>query len=143
MVRFVIRLALSLVALAFVSGCCGGYSVVQTRVEGEPDAQILHYSRVGEPANACGSNVKYVEDLFIRAPSLRTGETLVLGSGGVTATYTRGQEGAPESTGRVSGTVVVLDQTPDGLAATLDVTIALASGEVVRLDDEYTFHPAR
>lgn len=154
--------------LFFASGCCGGFSVVRTTVasrasldegggdeagralgqvpdvqrgEGSAGAYVLHYSRLGEPANACGSGLQYVEDLFIRVPSLREGETFTIGDKGVTALYARRQQGPPSGSKTVSGEVRVIERRGDEVMAELKVTIVLLSDEVVELDDEYTFHP--
>src|SRR5690349_19911396 len=101
--------AVSVTALSLLSGCCGGYSVVQTRLESEAarpgaaGAHVLHFARVGEPPSTCGSGARYAEDLFIRVPSVRPGDTFALGSQGVTVSYTRTMQGPPETSQSASG----------------------------------------
>jgi hypothetical protein len=146
----VLRLV-ALVLPLWLAGCCGGYAVVQTRLSSvppsrdgaDPGGQLLHYSRVGEPPNACGSNQKYTEDLYVRVPSIRAGETHTIGARGVTAAYTRDRGARPETTKRVAGKVTIVELRPGALVAALDVTITLDSGEAVTLDDEYAFHSQR
>jgi hypothetical protein len=144
-------LAASALLLA-ASGCCGGYAVVSTTVHehavvgasGELTAgaaTVLHYGRLGEPPNACGSGAKYVEDLWIQVPSTQAGATYVLGTPGVVAAYLRDQDGNPVRATSVSGTLRIKETTTSGLMVVLDLTIRLPSGEAARLDDEYAFHP--
>ena len=104
-------------------------------------ATVLHYSRLGEPLNACGSGAKFVEDLWIQVPSTQPGSAYAIGAAGVVAAYVRDQDGNPVRATGVSGKIRIKDQTASGLAVVLDVTIRLPSGEAVRLDDEYAFHP--
>lgn len=136
---------------ASAAGCCGGYSVVQTTVHdhaelrggGEPSAGgafVLHYSRLGEPPNACGSGAKYSEDLWVQVPSVQPGPIYTIGTPDVVATYLRDQDGNPVRATRISGKVRVKERTRDGVAVLLEVTIRLPSGESVKLDDEYAFH---
>ena len=109
----------------------------------QDDAYVLHYSRLGEPASSCGSGLQYVEDLFIRVPSLREGETFTIGQNGVSALYSRQQEGPPSGAKKISGTVQVVGREGEDVNAELDVVIVLPSGDTVELDDEYAFHPNR
>lgn len=140
-------------ALLFTSGCCGGYSVVRTTIHDhaelragadEPvrgNAEVLHYSRLGEPANSCGSSVRYAEALWIQVPALDPGRSHTLGAPGVVASYTRAAEGSePEPARSIAGTVTIVERTADGVVASLEVQISLRAGEVVALDDEYEFH---
>jgi hypothetical protein len=106
-------------------------------------AYVLHYSRLGEPPSSCDSGLQYLEDLFIRVPSLRPGETHTIGQGGVIAMYSRSQEGPRSGAKQVLGTVRIVEREGDDVTAALEVTIVLPSGESVELDDEYTFHPGR
>jgi hypothetical protein len=150
--------SLALTSLLLVSGCCGGYAVVRTTVqdhaelrpgaagEGEVrpgEAHILHYSRLGEPPNDCGSEVKYLEDLRIRVPSMNVGETFVLGTEGVLVSYSRQQGGISVASKSVTGTLKINGRTAESVAVALTIKVTLASGEVVALDDEYAFYPAR
>jgi len=138
-------------ALLSTSSCCGGYAVVRTTVhdhaEVSPSGEVaagsgtvLHYSRLGEPLNSCGSGTKYLEDLWIQVPSVQPGAAYALGAPGVVAAYLRGQDGNPVRATAVSGKIRIKEQTRDGLSAELQVTIRLPSGEEVKLDDEYAFH---
>jgi hypothetical protein len=134
-----------------ISGCCGGYAVVRTtvhdRAEVRPSGElvpgggtVLHYSRIGEPLNACGSGAKYVEDLWIQVPSTDPGAAFTLGAPDVVAVYVRDQEGNPVRATLVAGKLRIKERVGDGVAALLEVTVHLPSGEVVKLDDEYAFH---
>jgi hypothetical protein len=156
MPRALAPFTLMLTSLLVLSGCCGGYAVVRTTVldhaelrpgpAGEVQhggAYVLHYSRLGEPPNDCGSEVKYLEDLRIRVPSLRVGETFLLGTEGVTASYSRQQGETTVSSRSISGTLTINEQTGESVAVALAITITLQTGEVVSLDDEYAFHPSR
>lgn len=147
------RVLSPVLALVLLSGCCGGYSVVRTTVaehaalgdKGElarADASnVLHYSRLGEPPNSCGSEVKYLEDLWIQVPSLAPGQAFTIGTPGVAASYSRqmGEEVLRAAT--VAGQIEIKSLEADGLTVALDVTITLPSGETVKLDDDYAFHP--
>jgi hypothetical protein len=156
MLRALAPFTLSLMSLLLLSGCCGGYAVVRTTVldhaELRPGAEggvrngegyVLHYSRLGEPPNDCGSEVKYLEDLRIRVPSMRVGETFALGTEGVSASYSRQQGELTVSSRSITGTLTIHGQSGESVAVTLEITITLQTGEVVALDDEYAFHPAR
>jgi hypothetical protein len=105
-------------------------------------ASVLRYSRVGEPPNACGSGAQYVETLWIQVPSIAPGQAYALGGPGVTAVYEREQGGATIRAQRVTGKVTIKKQRDRGVAVAVAVTVALPSGEVVKLDDDYDFHPA-
>jgi hypothetical protein len=142
--------------LLFASGCCGGYAVVRTTVHDHAEvragadepvrggAEVLHYSRLGEPANSCDANVKYVEDLWIQLPTLDAGRSYTIGAPGVVASYGRAAEGGERVPARsIAGTVTIVERTADGVVASLEIQIALPSGDVVALDDEYAFHAAR
>src|SRR5262245_32550108 len=95
--------SLPLFGMVLLSGCCGGYSVVRTttaenaQLKGttelvqSPTSAVLHYSRLGEPPNSCGSEVKYVEHLWLQVPSLTPGQAYTIGGSGVVAAYTREQ----------------------------------------------------
>jgi hypothetical protein len=139
---------------ALASGCCGGYSVVQTTVIDHADirpdqpgavrdgtAFVMHYSRVGEPPNDCGSKASYVEDLYVRVPSLRQGEVFTIDRNGVLASYERSIDGAPTEARSVVGTIAISGREGQDVIATVKITVTLASGETVELDDRYAFHP--
>jgi hypothetical protein len=142
--------------LASVSACCGGFSVVRTtfvdRAElrgaasgamavRDGDAVVLHYSRAGEPPNACGGDARRVENLWVRVPSVAPGAAHRIGEGGVVGAYELEEAKGTVQAKSVSGSVAFGERTKDGVETTLDLTIVLPSGEVVRLDDEYVFHP--
>lgn len=142
--------------LLLLSGCCGGYAVVRTTVLDHADLRpdkvgevrqgagyVLHYSRLGEPPNDCNSEVKYLEDLRIRVPSVQVGATFALGTEGVMAAYTRQQGESTVSSSSITGTLTINEQSGESVKVSLAVTITLQTGEVVALDDEYAFHPAR
>ncbi len=142
---------LLLATLLAASGCCGGYAVVRTTVhehaavsprgELSPGAgTVLHYSRLGEPLNSCGSGTKYVEELWIQVPSAEPGAAFPLDAPGVVAVYVRDQEGNPVKAAALSGKVRVKERKNDTVSAVLDVTIRRPSGETVRLDDDYAFY---
>ena len=136
-----------------LSGCCGGYSVVRTtmaenaQLKGtnelvqSPTSAVLHYSRLGEPPNSCGSEVKYVEHLWLQVPSLTPGQAYTIGGSGVVAAYTRQQGEQTVRSASIAGRIEIKAQTADGLKIALAVTITLPSGETVKLDDDYAFHP--
>jgi hypothetical protein len=132
-------------ALLSLAGCCGGYSVVRTTVkdggEASSSGSVLHYSRLGEPPNACGSDVKIAEDLWIQVPSTGPGQSFTIGAPGVAARYSRDQGGNPVEAKGISGKVTIKERTAQGVVVRLDVTVGLPSGDSVRLDDEYAFHP--
>jgi hypothetical protein len=143
---------LVLLASLLSASCCGGYAVVRTMlheraVVGESGelanggAAVLHYRRLGEPLNACREGAKFVEELWIQVPSTEPAPPYTIGAS-VPAKYVREQGGDPVKATEVSGTVRVKERTADGVTVRLDVTIRLPSGEAVRLDDDYTFHPA-
>jgi hypothetical protein len=134
-----------------ISGCCGGYAVVRTtvhdRAEVRPSGElvpgggtVLHYSRIGEPPNACGSGAKYAEDLWIQVPSVDPGAAFTIGAGDVIAVYVRDQDGNPVRATLVAGKLRIKERAGDSVDALLQVTIHLPSGEVVKLDDDYAFH---
>lgn len=104
---------------------------------------MLHYSRLGEPPSSCDSGLQYLEDLFIRVPSLRPGDTHTIGQGGVVAMYSRSQQGPRSGAKQVRGTARIVERAGEDVMVALEVTIVLPSGEAVELDDEYAFHPAR
>lgn len=148
----------SVVRTTFVSRPAGGAAAAQAPAPGlgeegdapalppEPagssgEAYVLHYSRLGEPPSSCDSGLQYLEDLFIRVPSLRPGETHTIGQAGVIAMYSRSQQGPRSGAKQVLGTVRIVDREGGEVNAALDITILLPSGETVELDDEYTFHP--
>ena len=80
----------------------------------EGDTHVLHYSRLGEPPNACSDGAKYIEDLWVQLPSLELGETCSLGKGGVGMAYRREREGSGEavSARQVTGTVSIKEARP-------------------------------
>jgi hypothetical protein len=139
--------------LLFLSGCCGGYSVVRTTMADHaqlkgasdivrsPESAVLHYSRLGEPPNSCGSEVKYMEHLWLQIPSLTPGQAYTIGGSGVVAAYTRQQGEQTVRSASIAGRVEIKTQTAEGLKIALTVTITLPSGETVKLDDDYAFHP--
>lgn len=142
------------IAALFLSGCCGGYSVVDTTVRnragvnadgevGSGDASVLHYSRLGEPPNTCSVDAKFSENLWIQVPSLRPGETHAFGRPGVVVAYERMKGGVRIRAKSVSGKVSIKASTPGRVVAALDAAITLPSGEIVKLDDDYDFHPPR
>ena len=45
-----------------------------------PAGTVLHYSRLGEPPNTCGSDVKITEDLWIQIPTAQPGQSFALGA---------------------------------------------------------------
>jgi hypothetical protein len=137
---------------ALLAGCYGGYAVVSTTVHDHAELDgrgaltagsgtVLHYSRLGEPVNASGSGKKFIEDLWIQVPNAKPGSAFSLGAPGVSAVYLRDNEGTPVRAAAVTGTLRIKEQTESGLDVALDVTITLPSGERVRLDDVYAFHP--
>lgn len=143
-------------ALAAVPGCCGGYSVVRTtfvdRAEmraddlgtvREGDAFVLHFARLGEPPNDCGSSANYVEDLYIRVPSIGPGEVHTIDRNGVLASYERAIDGMERGARSIEGTVAIRGREGSDLAAHLNVTIRLSGGERVVIDDVYAFHPRK
>jgi hypothetical protein len=147
---------LTVTSLLLLEGCCGGYAVVRTTVLDNAELRpgsagevrhgqghVLHYSRLGEPPNDCGSEVKYLEDLRIRVPSVRAGDSFVIGTEGVIASYTRQQGESTVSSSSISGTLHINEHSGESVAVALEITITLQTGEVVSLDDEYAFHPAR
>lgn len=141
------------------SGCCGGYSVVRTTVakgaelpsEGASEAPrgrtsaafVLHYSRLGEPPNACGSGAQYLENLWVKVPSIAEGQTHVIGMGGVVAVYSREEGGAVSRAKSIEGQIRIEDVDGGEVRATVAIAITLPEGEVVTLDDDYDFHPAQ
>jgi hypothetical protein len=148
--------ALSLAGLFFLSGCCGGYAVVRTtqldHAEVRPggdvavtqgDSAVLHYSRLGEPPNACGSGAQYVEDLWMQVPSLAQGSVYTLGAPGVVATYTRDQGAEKVGAKSITGKLTIKDRDASRVVVGVDVAIALPSGDVVKIDDDYDFHPVK
>jgi len=153
--RALVPLTLTLTSVLLLSGCCGGYAVVRTTVLDHADLRpdkvgevrrgagfVLHYSRLGEPPNDCNSEVKYLEDLRIRVPSMAVGETFVLGTEGVMASYARQQGESTIASSTITGTLQINAQSGESVMVELVITITLQSGEVVALDDEYAFHPA-
>ena len=62
-------------------------------------------------------------------------------AGSWSAVYLRDNEGNPVRSVAVTGSLRVKEQTESGLDVVLDVKIQLPSGELVRLDDVYAFHP--
>lgn len=155
-------LALALPALLFLSGCCGGYSVVSTRFaeraelrpgDEQPvvrgNAYVLHYSRLGEPANTCGAGLQYLEHLYLRLPSLQAGQTYTIGASGVTASYSReqgeqGGQGRPATGAKsITGMIEIVELADGDVRTSLEVVITLPSGDEVELDDAYDFHPLR
>jgi hypothetical protein len=156
MPRALAPFTLSVMSLLLLSGCCGGYAVVRTTVMDHAElrpgpagevqqggAYVLHYSRLGEPPNDCGSEVKYLEDLRIRVPSMRAGETFALGTEGVSASYSRQQGELTVSSRSITGILTIQAQSGESVTVALEITITLQTGEVVSLDDEYAFYPAR
>jgi hypothetical protein len=151
-----------LLASVLSAGCCGGYAVVRTTVHERASlppggslavvgasgelanggAAVLHYRRLGEPLNACSDGAKFIEELWIQVPSTDPAPPYTIGGSGVVAKYLREQGGNPVNATGISGTVRVKDRAADGVAVRLDVTIRLPSGQEVRLDDDYVFHPA-
>jgi hypothetical protein len=141
------------------SGCCGGYSVVRTTVasgterpsegsQGAPRmprdrAFVLSYSRLGEPPNACGSGAQYFERLSVTVPSIAAGQTHVIGSGGVIATYSREEAGGVSRARSIEGSIRINEVEGGEVRATISIEITLPQGEVVTLDDDYDFHPAQ
>jgi hypothetical protein len=149
-------LLLAIPLLLAASGCCGGYSVVRTTVasgadlpsEGASDtprgsAFVLHYSRLGEPPNACGSGAQYLERLWVKVPSIAAGQTHVIGTGGVTAVYSREEAGAVSRAKSIEGSIRINEVNGAEVSATVVIAITLPTGDVVALDDDYDFHPAR
>lgn len=137
-----------------LAGCCGGYSVVRTTVLSGVDATpgasdevqrgrafLLKYSRLGEPPNACGSGTQYLENLSIRVPTMRPGDTHSIGKAGVAATYFREQANEIVRASAIKGSIRINAIEGAEVKADLVVTITLPSGETVDLDDEYEFHP--
>jgi hypothetical protein len=145
------QLAVLVAGLMPLAGCCGGYSVVSTtfmeraEVRGAEVAAgtgaVLHYSRLGEPPNACGSGSKYSEDLWIQVPSLSPGPALTVGAPGVSAMYRRDQDGNPVRATGVTGTIRIKERIESGFNVRLEIKVALPSGETIKLDDDYAFHP--
>jgi hypothetical protein len=142
--------------LLAVSGCCGGYSVVRTTVASGADlpsgdatdvprgsAFVLHYSRFGEPPNACGSGMQYVERLWVKVPSIAPGQTHMIGHGGVVAVYSREEGGAVSRARAIEGSIRINEVEGAEVHATVVIGITLPTGEVIALDDDYDFHPAR
>lgn len=148
--------------LLAASGCCGGYSVVQTRVMSGADipsgdagdggdeaevargnAYVLSYSRLGEPPNTCGSGAQYLERLWVKVPSIGVGQTHVIGAGGVVAVYSREEAGGLTRARSIEGSIKIEAVEGSEVRATLAISITLPSGEVVALDDDYDFHPPR
>ena len=153
MVHRLRRLGALLPAL-FLGGCCGGYSVVQTTVVDradlraetptvirEGDGHVLQWSRLGEPPNDCGSTAQFIEELRVRVPSLRDGDVHALGSPGVVATYERRIGDTRIKPQAISGSVTIGRRVGSDVEALLRVHVALEDGEVLDLDDTYSFHP--
>src|SRR5262249_20646305 len=146
-------LVLPLSSLLLLSGCCGGYSVVRTTMadqaqvkeSGElirsPASSVLHYSRLGEPPNSCGSEVKYAEDLWVQVPSLAPGQAYTIGAQGVTAVFARQVGEDTTHAAKIAGRGDIKEATGDGATVVLAVTVTLPAGETVKLDDNYAFHP--
>jgi hypothetical protein len=149
-------LFLAIPLLLAASGCCGGYSVVRTTVASGADlpaadtgdmprgtAFVMHYSRLGEPPNACGSGAQYLERLWVKVPSILPGQTHVIGAGGVVAIYSREEAGAVSRASAIEGSIRINEVEGLEVNATVVIGIKLPTGEVVQLDDDYDFHPAR
>ncbi|HLM74782.1 MAG TPA: hypothetical protein VK459_18870, partial [Polyangiaceae bacterium] len=146
-------LLLAIPLLLAASGCCGGYSVVRTTVasgadlpsEGASDtprgsaaaAFVLHYSRLGEPPNACGSGAQYLERLWVKVPSIAAGQTHTIGAGGVTAVYSREEAGAVSRASSIEGSIRINEVDGAEVSATVSISITLPTGDVVTLDDDY------
>ncbi|MCK6593210.1 MAG: hypothetical protein L6Q76_37110 [Polyangiaceae bacterium] len=138
------------------SGCCGGYSVVRTTVasgtempsptsegaSGAARGHVLNYSRLGEPPNACGSGAQYFERLLVKVPSIAAGQTHVIGAGGVVATYAREDAGGVSRAKSIEGSIRINEIDGAEVRATVVIAITLPQGDVVKLDDDYDFHPA-
>lgn len=126
------------------AGSAGGAGGHRVQPPPPSKAYVLHYSRLGEPANACGSGLQYLEDLFIRVPQIADGSTFTIGQNGVIALYARRserQDGPPSGAKKVEGTVRIVGRSGGDVNAELNIAIELPTGEMVELDDEYAFHP--
>lgn len=146
-------MAVAATALA-ATGCCGGYAIVRTNTFPNADflgdrdgavvrgrAWVLRFERTGEPAGSCESGAKYSETVLIRLPAVQEDTTYTIGAPGVRAQYSREQGGAEIEAVGIAGTVRVESARGAEVEADVDVTITLPSGEHVRVDDRYVFHP--
>ncbi len=145
----------ALAGLVFLTGCCGGYSVVRTtvldraavqeggRIENAGASSVLHFTRAGEPLGGCKPGAQYAEDLWIQVPSLQAGQSFTIGAPGVLVEYVRDQGGARIEAKSVTGKVTIGDRNEDRVVVTVAIAITLPSGEIVEIDSDYDFHPPR